>query len=102
MEFPEGADFLAMTHASEDQCEGATRDLIASWGSRAPATLESLGTVLSLAYRSAACFWGCSGGEHTIEYLVGRVVCSARSALRLLYFGYYDESLTLTRSIGEV
>jgi hypothetical protein len=36
-----------------------------------------------------------------VEYLLGSVESYARAALRLSLLGFYDESLTLVRSIGE-
>lgn len=61
-----------------------------------------LGTVTSLLYRLACCHWGCHGKEHIFEFLAGRTCTSANSAVRLLGFGYYDESLAITRSIAEI
>jgi hypothetical protein len=71
-------------------------------GRRAPVTLRELGTVLSLLDRVSSCFWGCRGGDHVIEYLVGRAASSGRAALRLLRFGLYDEALATVRHVGEI
>lgn len=99
---PEGLDFLRLVLEQEDQCEEHTRQRLIEMGEKAPQCLEHLGSVLSLLDRAASCFWECRGGDHIVEYLAGRVSSSARAALRLLYFGFYDESLLLTRGIGEV
>lgn len=61
-----------------------------------------LGTVVSLLYRMASCHWGCHGREHVFEYLAGRTCTSAKSAYRLIGFGYYDEALALSRNIAEI
>lgn len=53
-------------------------------------------------YRFSCCFWKCHGKEHVLEYLAGRTVTSAQSGLRLIGFGYYDESLALARNISEI
>ena len=37
-----------------------------------------------------------------IEHLCGKVAPSGRAALRLMRFGFYDESLVLCRGIGEI
>jgi hypothetical protein len=99
---PEGSDFLKLVADQEDACQAETRRRIPDLGEKVPACFENLGTVLSLLDRSAACFWSCRGGDHVIEYLAGRVSSSSRAALRLLLFGFYDESLSITRGIGEI
>ena len=99
---PEGLDFLDLIWSQEDECELQTDRAFPDLGEKAPACLEEIGTVLSLTDRMASCWWGCGGGDHAIEYLCGRVETNARAALRLLRFGFYDESLLLSRSIGEI
>ena len=98
---PEGLSFLHLVWGQEDKCEVETDKAFQSLGKKAPACLEQIGTVLSLTDRMASCWWVCRGGDHTIEYLLGRVASNARAALRLLKFGFYDESLVLSRAIGE-
>lgn len=99
---PEGLDFLKLVSEQEDKCEAETRCRIPDLGKKAPLCLQNLGAVLSLLDRAASCFWGCRGGDHVIEYLAGRAYSSSRAALRLLLFGFYDESLSITRGIGEI
>lgn len=98
---PEGVDFLALVWELEDTCENDSDERIPNLGKKASPCLEGTGTLLSLLDRMASCWWGCQGGKHQIEYLLGRVSTNARGALRLLRFGFYDESLTLSRTIGE-
>jgi hypothetical protein len=102
IEYPEGLDFLMQVSEEENACESETRLRIPELGKMVPACYQELGTVLSLLNRAASCSWGCRGGDHLIEYLAGRVCAYSRSAIRLLLFGFYDESLSLTRSIGEI
>jgi hypothetical protein len=99
---PQGLDFLKLVADQEDACEALSRERLLGLGKKAPLCFEHLGTVLSLLDRVASCFWVCRGGDHLVEYLAGRVCSSARASLRLLLFGFFDESLSLTRSIGEV
>jgi hypothetical protein len=99
---PQGLAFLKLVSDQEDACEEISRQRLPGLGTKAPQCFEHLGTVLSLLDRVASCFWVCRGGDHLVEYLAGRVCSSSRAALRLLLFGFYDESLSLTRSIGEV
>jgi hypothetical protein len=98
---PEGAAFLDLVWHQEDDCEVETDKRIPSMGRKAPACLELVGTVLSLLDGMASCWWVCRQGDHVIEYLCGRVVSNGRAAVRLMRFGFYDESLALCRSIGE-
>jgi hypothetical protein len=102
LQCPEGLDFLNLVSEQENVCETETRRRIPKLGKQPPICLQELGTVLSLLDRAASCYWGCRGGDHQIEYLAGRVCASSRAALRLLLFGFYDESLSLTRNIGEI
>lgn len=99
---PEGLDFLKLVSEQENACEAEARRRIPDLGNKAPVCLQHLGTVLSVLDRAASCFWGCRGGDHVIEYLAGRVCSCSRAALRLLLSGFYDESLSLTRCIGEI
>lgn len=98
---PAGEAFLHLVWEQEDNCEVETDREFQCLGKKAPACLEQIGTVLSLIDRMASCWWGSSDGDHVVEYLCGRVASNARAALRLLRFGFYDESLVLSRAIGE-
>lgn len=98
---PDGLKYFRLVWKQEDSCEELTDKLITKLGNKLPVTCEKLGTALSRMEMLATCGWGCLGGDHLIEHLVGRVVSSARASLRLLRFGFYDEALSLTRSIGE-
>ena len=98
---PEGLSFLQLVWEQEDSCEVETDKRIPKLGKKAPACLQHVGTVLSLVDRMSSCWWVCQQGDHVIEYLCGRVESNARTALRLLRFGFYDESLLVCRAIGE-
>jgi hypothetical protein len=99
---PTGVDFLNLVEKTEDDCSARSSAQLPEMGDKAPKTLEHLGTVLSLLDRLSSCHWGCKGGDHVAESLAGRCCSSARAAYRLLRHGYYDESLSLTRSVAEV
>jgi len=101
-EFPMGVQLLRFQEEIADACSKATDQFSATAGKALPATLEELGSVLSILYRLACCSWGCPGGDHTLEWMTGRLVNQACGSYRLLRAGLYDESLVLTRSIGEV
>ena len=99
---PEGMAFIDLIFGLADKCFSTTRESCMQLGDLAPACLTNLGTLLSLMDRLASCWWKCNEGDHIIEYLTGRGVSSARASLRLAFDGFYDESLSLTRSIGEI
>lgn len=63
--------------------------------------MRNVGTMLATIYRLGSCHDGCRGGDHLIEYILGRTCSSGLSALSLLRQGYYDESLALARNMGE-
>jgi hypothetical protein len=97
--FPEGSNFSARALIAEEACDLLTRGSISESDRQ---LLEEIGTVLSLLYRFATCYWGCHGKGHGIESLAGRAFTSSRSAVRLIGFGYYDEAFALIRGIGEL
>lgn len=99
---PEGMQFLKFIWQTEDRLEEETDDRFPNLGEKAPVCMEQIGTALSLLDRMSSCWWVCNEGDHTIEYLYGRTGSYGRAALRLMRFGFYDESLMLSRSIGEI
>ena len=100
--FPEGDAFLDLISGTENRCAEATRGQPAVLGEKAPECHERLGDVLSLLYRDACCFGGCPGGDHFGQRFAGRIVSHALGSYKLMSLGYYDESLALTRNLGEL
>jgi hypothetical protein len=98
---PEGVEYLELVRALEDACAAETWARIPELGVKTPSCYAQLGTLLSLLDRLSSCSWGCSQGNHLIEYVTGRACSHARAAIRLTGFGFYDEALNLARSIGE-
>ena len=99
---PEGVEFLKLVRRLENKCDRKTSARRPRMGKRAPECYERLGTILSILDRESSCFWECNGGDHIIEYLCGRTANCSRAALRLMQMGFYDESLVLIRSVGEI
>ena len=99
---PRGAEFLEVAAKVESQCAIESLREIPKLGISVPACYECLGDVLSMLYAEASCFYGCPGGDHFLERLTARVVAHSLSSLRLAVLGYYDESLALTRNLGEI
>ena len=100
--FPIGCDFLDFTQQLADACSGDTDKFCIEAGESLPATIDALGTVLSILYRLACCFYGCQGGDHQVEWLAGKLVNQAVSAHRLVRAGQYDEALMVIRGLGEI
>ncbi|MGZ8139777.1 hypothetical protein [Bordetella bronchiseptica] len=99
---PEGLDFLELVSSLEHKCRETTASQYGNLGRKAPECLSSMGTILSLLDRVASCWWGCNGGSHQLEYLVGRSASSAMAVLQVAQAGYYDEALNQVRSLGEI
>lgn len=89
--------YWARMNWHESQCEQTTWSSVLSNSEVA----HLLGDILEDMYSLASCHWGCHGKEHIFEYISGRVVTSTNAAVRLIGFGYYDEALSLSRSIAE-
>ena len=98
----EGAKYLEAVRDQEAKCCTATSGAIMEFGRNLPGLEQQLGSVLSLLERAACCWWGCAGGDHVAESLVGRVYGLACGSHRLMQAGRYDESLLLIRALGEV
>jgi len=99
---PQGAKFFEAISNAEARCSAATLVEIQNLGISTPASFESLGNVLSLLYAEASCSNGCAGGDHLWQRFTARIVSCSLASLRLALSGYYDESLALTRSVGEI
>jgi hypothetical protein len=99
--FPEGLEFLNLAESVASACSDHTDKRLPQMGKSCPECLTNLGTMLSVMYRLGSCYETCRGGDHLIEYILGRTASSALSAISLLKQGYYDEALSLARGIGE-
>jgi hypothetical protein len=95
-------EYLRLVEEQEDKCAARTDDMVSEYGRDLPATISLSGTALSLIERGAVCWWGCAGGDHIIESLVGRAFGLACGAYRLVRNGRYDEALLLIRGLGEI
>ena len=68
-----------------------------------PDLLGALGAVLSFLDRIAVCRWGCDDSEHDHleRHIATRAYSSAKAAIRLLSGGYFGETVTIIRTLGE-
>jgi hypothetical protein len=99
---PQGKAFLKLIATIEDANETRTQKLLPKMGEKAPACYREIGTVLSLLDRMASCWWICRGGDHLIEYMCGRAASFGRASIRLIQMGFYDEALSLIRTVAEI
>jgi len=65
-------------------------------------TYEVIPDFLNVLYKVATCGYGCKGGPHVIEYITGRGYNLGIASVKLLRLGFYDEALSLIRSISEI
>ena len=98
----EGIGYHEFSFELEEKCRAETHELAPGMGEKAPRCLELVGTMLSLLDRLSSCHYGCQEDDHTTQRLIFRALSCARASIGLAYRGYYDESLSLTRSVGEV
>ncbi|PIQ21144.1 MAG: hypothetical protein COW65_10845 [Cytophagales bacterium CG18_big_fil_WC_8_21_14_2_50_42_9] len=64
--------------------------------------LNLFGNALFHLFNLSTCKYGCAGGGHLIESFAGRVYNHAISSIYLICLEFYDESLSLIRTIGEI
>lgn len=83
-------------------CRGATDAHLQNSSAEFQKAMSDFDALLQHYYLFSCCHWGCHGKEHTFEHLGGRCVSHILSAYKLIRDGYYDESLSLVRSVGEI
>lgn len=86
----------------ETACQKDTVADLANLLPEVKSSIQQQTLLLEQLYRFSCCFWGCHGKEHVFEHLAGRCVSSLVAADRLASTGYYDECLSLVRSVGEI
>ena len=101
-ELLKGFEFLEHAWSLEDRCQVETDSHTADIGNGGRSRLDGIGTVLAYLSGMGSCFWGCSNKDHAVVYLCARAASNGHAAVRLLRMGYYDESLLLSRGIGEI
>lgn len=95
-------DFLTLVRSLEDRTESQTLSAIPELGVRTPACYELAGEVLYVLDAMGSCASVCDPKQHDITFLSGKASSYGRASLRLIQIGHYDESLLLTRSLGEI
>lgn len=98
MDVPTGIDHLALIERGSAWAQRRSHDAADDF----EPDLALIGTSLSALYQAATCHRKCHGGPHLLEALCGRVYNLGSSAYLLAIRGFYDESLNLLRSVGEI
>jgi hypothetical protein len=101
-DFPGGIKFLEFIVGLQAKVASETFEAAPRMGKKLPKAIEAMGSVLAYLDGLATCLWGCSNGDHKVEYLVGRAVSISYSAILLTFSGQYDEALALIRVVGEI
>jgi hypothetical protein len=99
---PDGQKYIEIVHSHEAEAALQTETFLSSSEDKAPKALAGLKAVIAALDGLGSCYWGCAGGDHEAEYLIGRAASTSRAAFLLLKSAYYDEALTLVRSLGEL
>lgn len=97
-----GLKFLQKIAQYETKCGSATERELSKLGAKGQDCYKALGMTLALLDCAASCWWGCAGGDHRLEFLIGRATNSAYAGLSLATKGYYDQALSSARTLGEI
>jgi hypothetical protein len=99
---PDADGYIKLVRGLQAKCADLSWTRAPKLGERAPVLINALDVLLSYLDRAATCFGGCRGGDHRAEFLTGRAVSSCQACLLLMTSGYYDEALSIIRSLGEI
>ncbi len=102
MEKSSDDDYLQILRELQTRCADRTWKHAPKLGEKAPILVQALEVLLCILEKSATCFGGCRRGDHRAEFLTGRAVSSCQACLLLMSTGYYDEALSIIRSLGEI
>lgn len=95
---PTGLDHLDLIERGAKLSRHMTEDVFPKHNT----DLALLGICLSALYQASTCHRKCHGGGHVLEGLCGRAYNQTTASYHLMLLGFYDESLNLTRGIGEI
>lgn len=91
--------YMREIYAREEMCEEAFVTWVSEQG--VEGIRNTLGELLWWLDGIASCRWGCRGGDHEEQYLLGRTSASASAALLLLRSGYTDQASGVFRGLAE-
>lgn len=99
---PDAGGYMELIRDLQKKCADISWQRTDTLGQKVPIILQALDPLLCALERAATCFGGCRGGDHRAEFLTGRAVSSCQAALLLMTTGYYDEALSIIRSLSEL
>lgn len=99
---PNADGYMKLIRGLQARCADRSWQRAPKLGNKVPVLIEALDVLLAYLERAATCFGGCRGGDHRAEFLTGRAVSSCQACLLLMSTGYYDEALSIIRSLGEI
>lgn len=100
---PKGKGFYDWIFSLDSKKEKYSQDIfVTDFEYGAANTFEVIPDFLEVLYKVATCGYGCRGGSHVIEYISGRGYNLGIASLKLIRIGFYDESISLIRSISEI
>jgi hypothetical protein len=94
--------YLRLIRDLQVKCAELSWQSFPNLGERASALIQALGVLLEYLKQAATCCGGCRNADHRAELLTARTVSSCQAALLLMTNGYYDEALSIIRSLGEI
>ncbi len=97
-EVPSGLAHLSMLSRINTENRQASENLLKNQNP----DLRILGESMAALYLAATCHRKCWGGDHILEALAARIYNLACASYSLISVGFYDEALSLVRSIGEI
>ena len=99
MEMRKKRKYLQEIYTREAMCEGVFATCVSE--QRAEGVLATLGELLWWLDGIASCRWGCRGGHHEEEHLLGRISENAAAALLLVRRGYMGPAFGVFRQLAE-
>lgn len=102
---PRGDEFFQLLWEHREQQRVLTDSGWSDLGNVAPRTIESLGEVLPALYEFAICVPSCvlpDRESHQARYIAGSCYSSAIASFDLIRVAQYQQSLILTRAVGEM
>jgi hypothetical protein len=94
--------FIEKLKSVEIECEKKSDAFIREHHDKYGKHWEAFEELYQHLYLVSCCHWGCHKKEHVFEYLGGKALTDIAVARRAMLQGYYDESLSLIRTVGEI
>ena len=94
--------FIEQMKGLESECEIISEVLLLDNNREYVMHWEAFDKLFQHLYLVCCCHWGCHEKGHVFERLGGKSINNIAVARRAMLQGYYDESLSLIRTVGEI